>query len=374
MKKIRKFLLTLCAITSVSFAFAQNPIYIEITDDCTKKLKYTYSEPNGENYDYYNYHFALNEYETVILKTFSQKTETISFNAEIAQKRITCGESLQNELPFETVEKIQKGQQNVYLLKANDDGYEVIKAIEATYQVYLPNGKYLRVLAREYGFDYDGSATYDPGAALKTAGNGDFILFNEEAFDCYDKPTFMHVPVNFMETANIEYILGIGVVRRYSDIMEHQLISIDGQPFQQYLATFCHGKILDDVEIEPAPEVVKTPVKETTVSAPKKPVLIVPATEPVVVVEEDIDMSLIEEDVAEMLENSTTASKGETVIFKSAPVTKKVDINKNIHVVEVGETLYSISKKYGLSTLQLKTLNQLEENTIEIGQKLKIKK
>ncbi len=40
------------------------------------------------------------------------------------------------------------------------------------------------------------------------------------------------------------------------------------------------------------------------------------------------------------------------------------------HTVEVGETLYSISKKYNISVLNIKIDNQLSENTIEIGQKL----
>ena len=41
-----------------------------------------------------------------------------------------------------------------------------------TYQIYLPNDKYLRVIAPEYGFDYDGSKSYEVGAELKTAGEG----------------------------------------------------------------------------------------------------------------------------------------------------------------------------------------------------------
>ena len=43
------------------------------------------------------------------------------------------------------------------------------------------------------------------------------------------------------------------------------------------------------------------------------------------------------------------------------------------HVVKKGETLYSISKKYGLSVSQLMTLNKLSKGTvINPGQKLKI--
>ena len=44
------------------------------------------------------------------------------------------------------------------------------------------------------------------------------------------------------------------------------------------------------------------------------------------------------------------------------------------HTVKKGETLYGISRKYELSVSELKTLNNLSDNIIEIGQKLKVKK
>ena len=53
--------------------------------------------------------------------------------------------------------------------------------------------------------------------------------------------------------------------------------------------------------------------------------------------------------------------------------TKGVSDRFQKHVVNQGETLYGLSKKYNLTTLQLKRLNSLESNTIEIGQVLLIK-
>ncbi|WP_397362902.1 LysM peptidoglycan-binding domain-containing protein [Olleya sp. R77988] len=44
----------------------------------------------------------------------------------------------------------------------------------------------------------------------------------------------------------------------------------------------------------------------------------------------------------------------------------------NTHTVVRGETLYSISKKYGVSMAQIKSVNNLEDNTLSIGQSLKI--
>lgn len=43
------------------------------------------------------------------------------------------------------------------------------------------------------------------------------------------------------------------------------------------------------------------------------------------------------------------------------------------HVVVAGETIYSIAKKYNLTTYQLKTANNLTENELVVGQRLMIK-
>jgi len=51
-------------------------------------------------------------------------------------------------------------------------------------------------------------------------------------------------------------------------------------------------------------------------------------------------------------------------------VSRKNDDN---HIVIKGDTLYSISKKYGLTVDELKNLNGLESNEISIGQKLILK-
>jgi LysM repeat protein len=52
---------------------------------------------------------------------------------------------------------------------------------------------------------------------------------------------------------------------------------------------------------------------------------------------------------------------------------KEVKVDKNVHVVKSGETLYSIATRYGISVNTLKKLNNLTDNNITIGQTLKLK-
>ena len=52
---------------------------------------------------------------------------------------------------------------------------------------------------------------------------------------------------------------------------------------------------------------------------------------------------------------------------------KRTIKNSNTHVVSKGDTLYSISRKYGLTVDDLKKINRLKSNDISIGQTLVVK-
>ncbi len=64
----------------------------------------------------------------------------------------------------------------------------------------------------------------------------------------------------------------------------------------------------------------------------------------------------------------------EYVLDKSQNATPKVvrSENSNLYEVQKGDTLYSISKKFNVSIEALKKQNKLSDNTISIGQNLKI--
>ncbi len=53
--------------------------------------------------------------------------------------------------------------------------------------------------------------------------------------------------------------------------------------------------------------------------------------------------------------------------------TRLVENSEDLYTIQQGDTLYSLSKKFNLSVKDLKELNNLSDNTISIGQKVKIK-
>ena len=52
---------------------------------------------------------------------------------------------------------------------------------------------------------------------------------------------------------------------------------------------------------------------------------------------------------------------------------KKSKELKDVHTVERGDTLYSISKKYNVSIEKIMKINNLKDNQISIGQEIKYK-
>lgn len=71
--------------------------------------------------------------------------------------------------------------------------------------------------------------------------------------------------------------------------------------------------------------------------------------------------------------NSTALSVGEIVLIPSKAVAKTTSTSsQKTHVVKKGETLYSISRATGVSVTDIKKLNDLPDNEISLGQTLKL--
>jgi len=82
--------------------------------------------------------------------------------------------------------------------------------------------------------------------------------------------------------------------------------------------------------------------------------------------------------ISQILEYNKEADAGLDVgQILRVPYTPRLRPQENgqgLHVVAAGETLFSISRTYGLTVEELKELNGLGENAISIGQQLKVRK
>ena len=79
-------------------------------------------------------------------------------------------------------------------------------------------------------------------------------------------------------------------------------------------------------------------------------------------------------EIDEPLQEQVTQPTVNTKAIVNAPASSAVKNNENFeHTVLTGETIYSIARKYGLTTYQLTTANNLTGSELTVGQKLIIK-
>lgn len=367
-----------------NFAIAQAPIYLEI-GDCTKEMHYTHT--NSSNYfgEYYDYHFALNDYETVVFEVSKNSLTTLNFNELSSQTIITCGSAnFDQQINYENIGAIQNGQQDIYIVKRHSAGYTVGKVANATYQFYLEDDAFLRVISKDLSFDYNAENAYDPGEELIQDGEGSFVFYTAQYERCYKKPIFMHVPTNFMEAATLEYALGVGLIRAYSDDMEKKLIAVNGQNVNYYLDAFCGIKepLLVENEVLESRKVLNTYDDDIYIDRTSAVYFKQDETYSTKGVEEVLpdDLNTItmlpelaaaakeaEVEVKEVVETSSIIKKN---IINTAKSATMIQAGMTQYIVKQGDTLYNISKRYNLTTLEIKRLNDLSSNTIEIDQVL----
>jgi LysM repeat protein len=83
----------------------------------------------------------------------------------------------------------------------------------------------------------------------------------------------------------------------------------------------------------------------------------------------------IDQVITELQRDDRTPVQQKATTAKTPPPPKKekIDAPPTVHKVQAGETLYRISRQYGISIEQLRTYNKLEPNTkIYPGQELKL--
>ncbi|QER42489.1 LysM peptidoglycan-binding domain-containing protein [Thermodesulfobacterium sp. TA1] len=69
---------------------------------------------------------------------------------------------------------------------------------------------------------------------------------------------------------------------------------------------------------------------------------------------------------------SQPPSKVRNLTTKAPSIKQNLNSEPLIYVVQKGDTLFSIAKRFGVSVEELKNLNQLSENSLKVGQTLKI--
>lgn len=88
----------------------------------------------------------------------------------------------------------------------------------------------------------------------------------------------------------------------------------------------------------------------------------------------NLETTLVNEGQKLRVKNFETQPENTSNVITAEPtavITSSIN-NSDIHIVEAGETLYSLSKRYGFTVEELKNKNGLSSNLIKVGQELNI--
>ena len=387
----------LFSFTMIASVTAQEEIYVAF--DEVQMDRYQYAVEGFSNYKYHNaYHVHTSNTDKFILNTSMQSFEVLKRSVAVTPiDQINWYTTLLNE--------VNLGLTELYVIDQKDGinyTYRVSTAIfvkESTTQVMYA-GPY-------YSFTYDKQKTYAVGENILA---GEFIIHDEANFtnsaeaskvNCLDKfrfkkTTFERFPkesytmlattdfegvltedsvISRARTTYVDFVDNIGIVEERTELGRIKLIGINGEALDSYISRLCSPeKNTPIVERVPIYQPVDVERKINVVTNPEITAKSGANIIPTQYEEKGATRSVVVESEYELIYNASGEESSERPFTAKGQVTEYGNPNAVVHVVNNGETLYGISRKYGVSIAEIQKLNNLEGTAIQVTQTLVIKK
>jgi LysM repeat protein len=309
---MRKYTL-LTALFLTAFVAHTQDIYLQYDANCMDKMEYRFVESNNgaPNVAFTTYRVNYGAQEKVFLEA---GLESVIVKKSLPEKLSKCSTKLSKS----DIADINSGRRKAYVCKKLDSGWAVIPTSSAAYMNVSNN-----VMSYKNA-SYDLQAELNEGhggdnLAAKTAGYDpkSFIYYLGDMNACDTKGhIFKMSPCDACKIdAEVTFLPTVGVIREQETNGQlYELTSINGMP----VCDFLKGA-----------------------KAPVKPTFVEPKPEPIVIKEEPVaDCSLV-------------AQEGQ-------------------HVVQRGENVYSIARRYGIAVTKLRSWNSLSTDVIQPCTALKV--
>lgn len=388
---------------------AQEAIYVSYDEEYMDK--YQYRVENLSAYDYHNaFHIYTSNTDRVILNTAMSSYQAVSPSTTVqSPTAVNWSTTLLNE--------INNDLKDLYLVfKEGDLRYSykvstVILAQESTNQIMYA-GPY-------YSYTYNKKKAYNPSEDLE---EGKFTIYNETIFmnstqgnpiNCFKQYNFIkitketHPKGSFTMIADgdftklktdeiyetcqsaiyIDYLENIGIIEERTKNGKITLIGINGESLDRYIAQRCTPETYNTTNTESIQPVDGKPGlnfftrnENTEKSGTATSTAAQPTTNTTIInttTTNTTNTNTVVESEYELIYNMVDKAQSEAV--KANTIVNIENVEKGVtgsivHVVDNGETLYGISKKYGVTVKEIQELNSLEGTAIEVTQKLLIKK
>ncbi len=336
---------------ALAFSIHAQNLYLQYDSQCMDKMEYKFVQSGASNVSYTVYRFNRNNNEKFYFET---GIESVVIHKSIPGKLTQCSNIALNKTD---ISEINRGRKKVYLCKKLDSGWAILPIGTASHMTY--NNNMLTFLGPDYDFKADlnqplgglnlsestesnMSSIYYGGTSVACNQTG--YLFKKSPNEtCKDETTLMIIPK-------------LGLAQDITSSGQNfELTSINNMPICPYLT----GKTTPAVTIqsEPTPESIPTEYSKPIVY--EKPTVATdifvedPAVEAVTVAERF---------VAETNANEFVSSKGIEVQPKPDC---SVVANDGEHVVNQGESLYGIARRYGLTVNNIRSWNNISGDVIQ---------
>ncbi len=405
MKSIIKLLLTIITTLVMIQSYGQAAIYV--FHDEAYMDKYQYKVENLSAYDYHiAYHIYTSTTEKVILNISMSSygdVDATQLKATLPITKMNWNTTLINE--------INSQSKLVHLVFKEDEiykSYQVSSAIyvQETAESLMYSGPY-------YSYTFNKNKSYDPAVDLE---GGKFEMYDEAIFmtsteaedkNCMRQFGFIkiiretHPKNSFTMVANsdftklqtnqiyetcqtalyVDYVENIGITEERTKNGKISLVGINNQGIDNYIAQRCEipdtystlAKPADTESIQPTGKPglnFNTRTDNTEKSGTATPATTSktkPTTVPIVNTNNTTTKSEDDYELIYDMIGTITQPKPSLVASKPEVNTKG---NARTHIVDNGETLYSISRKYNISVKSLQELNNLEDTAIFVTQEL----
>jgi LysM repeat protein len=345
----------------VHTAFAQD-FYLRYDPACMDRLEYRFMD-NALDLQYYAYRVNKSATEKI---TFETGVESPRIQKKAPAKLTDC-----KKLNFDLgdVRDVNEGRKKVYICKKLDSGWAILPVGSASYFENANNT--MTYACSNYELQADFTETMGNNLALRYPNEevkaamfymGDIDACNQKAYIFKMTPSQM---CRVDATATLSPTMGL--IREKTAVCDlYELVSVNGRPVCDFLGGNAKpARVVSDVsENTPPSEPTMTeqlgvtydnpasaPQEYSTVVRPKSTPQ--PEEEPNLTRAENFDESQAAPSVAYEADCGVAAAEGE-------------------HLIQRGESLYGIARRYGLSLNNLRTWNGLKGDAIKPCSVLKL--
>jgi LysM repeat protein len=407
--RFTQLFILLCCLAMSQTALADK-VYLEYNPSCMDIYEYHYNG-NTSGKGHIVYHIALNEIEKVILEV---GVEALLNQPNKPSKTINCDDFAISE---RMVRQINSGATQLYIVKKDGRGYNVSPVGIASYAQINGKSTGYSTLDTRFAFDFNQPAN-DINIATN-ASEAKVVFKGVDSSTCPKSYRFEKTRERGGRSyASYVIVPEIGIIEEKNGFNETdaqnsvlKLVKVNGKPYQEFITTYCNndksgtneafytnekfkarGQLIAKDKITTVTELESgKPAKDNTTTNPNSTTPTTTTEAPKCSVYKDVDKGIYMDWNTGLPANTTcggntyingfrqgeiadpaivttptsnnTSTSGKEEPPYTPPTSTKTNSNCNDvstygkHVVQKEETLYGISRLYGLTLAQIRSYN-----------------